>query len=189
MGLGRESAAPSRPPPARSAPSAREPLDLIQRPAFLPRPYKNGARSPGPQTLDHLLSPSLSSLHPRPSERTRATTASGAERLAGVEGGHGAAELRSPEVRAANACAQLRRAALVGALRHPPTAPRSGVAATAVSGSGERPVTSASWRAQGVGTAGAGGCEAARDQVPSARSPSVTAMAAAMATVVALMAL
>ena len=61
LGLGRESAAPSRPPPARSAPSAREPLDLIQRPAFLPRPYKNGARSPGPQTLDHLFSSSLSS--------------------------------------------------------------------------------------------------------------------------------
>ena len=101
-----------------------------------PGRIKNGARPrpPNPNFI-FLLPFSLFTPATRASE-ARATAASGPERIVGAEGGHGAAELRSPEVRAVNACAQLRRAALVGALRHPSTVPRSGVAATAVSGSG-----------------------------------------------------
>ena len=55
--------------------------------------------------------------------------------------------------------------------------------------SGWRPATVASWHVRGVGAGLFGACEAARDKVPSARSPSDMAMASAMATAVAMMAL
>jgi len=98
-------------------------------------------------------------------ERARATAASGTERLAGAANEDGTVELRSPELRAADAGAQLRRALLDGALRAP-RRPRadphrrrlraSDPAIAGVRGGPGRP----------------GAREAARDQVPSVRSPS-----------------
>ena len=163
----------------------RQPSDLIRRLKSRPRRFKRVARPRPPQTLNH-FSPVLLSPHSTAAgARARATAASGAERLAGAAEEDGTTELRSPELRTADAGARLRRALLDGALRAP-----------------RRPrVDPQRWRRQASDPAGSQplrphgalegsvpsvrGCEAARDQVPSARSPSGTAMAAAMATVVA----
>ena len=183
LGLGRETASPRRPPPARSGRGTRTPSDLIRRSTpRAPRLKRPLGRDP-PRTLVHFLPPLLSLLHPGPSERRaeRVTAASGAERLASAEDGGGTTELRSPELRAANAGTQLRRALLDGALRAPrrPRADPHRRRRRASDPAGNRPP-----RPHGAlegSVSPVRGCEAARDQVPCARSPSGTAMAAAMA--------
>ena len=155
------------------------------RPPHLKRPL---GRAPPSNPSSFLPPPSLSS--PRGGERRergkrRGTAASSAERLARTEEGGGTAELRSPELRATNAGTQLRRALLDGALRAPrrPRADPHRRRRRASDPAGNRPP-----RPHGAlegSVSPVRGCEAARDQVSCARSPSGTAMAAAIATVVA----
>ena len=185
LGLGRETAAPFRPPPARSVRATRAPSDEIRRSTpRAPRLRRPLGRDP-PRTLVHFLPPLLSLLPATASERM---TRSGDERRRAPRRRGGRRWHRRAPLAGA-ACRKCGHAAPSSVARRcpkgtSPAARRSTSAATRASDpAGNRPP-----RPHGAlegSVSPVRGCEAARDQVPCARSASGTAMAAAMATVVA----
>ena len=119
LGLGRETGLPAGLP--RPEQDAREPSDQIRRTPRRPRWHKTAARPRPPLNPNSFApSPSLTS-HPTAAPGKRDGDGVGGAARAGGVGG--AAEPCSPELRAAVAGAQLCRAPLVGAQRHPPAAP------------------------------------------------------------------
>jgi len=98
----------------------REPSEARSTARVAPAPGEKGAlgRLP-PKTLAHFFLPLLS---PHPTAAIGEREGDGAGDAARAGGGGGAAEHYSPEVHAAVASAQLRRASLVGALRPNPCA-------------------------------------------------------------------
>ena len=112
LGLGRESGLPLWPVWPVGRAGRRAPLDTIQRLAARPTGSKPPAGRPPPRTLTHFLPhPSLLSRR-----RRRRVEGDGAGEAARGGGGGGAVGLCSPEVHAAAAGVQLRRAPLIGAL-------------------------------------------------------------------------
>jgi len=119
LALGQESVAPRRPPTTRLSQACVSRRMQDQRLASRPLRVKGGARSAAPKTLAHFF---LTLLSPHPTAAIGEREGNGAGDAARAGGGGGAAEHYSPEVHAAVASAQLRRASLVGALRPNPCA-------------------------------------------------------------------
>ena len=157
LGLGRETAAPFRPPPARSVRATRAPSDEIRRSTpRAPRLKRPLGRDP-PRTLVHFLPLLLSLLPATASERM---TRSGDERRRAPRRRGGRRWHRRAPLAGA-ACRKRGHAASSSVARRcpkgtSPAARRSTSAATAGFRSGRQPAPSASWRARGVGVAGAG---------------------------------